>query len=290
MLIHGGDRQNRAGCVENRRLRRFGTTAWIVVFAIAAASCASTPGVPTASVKSDAGAGSPRTSVVATSVATTTTRATATTKATTTIRATTTTAYVRQPTMELFCPEDFSYAYGTTATVTFGYSFNLGSAADAEFTIYYGDGKTWYSPDAANAERNAFWHDYETSGSFTPYIEMRTSSGLTAAASCSFTYSWLAPPPASSGGGSFGNSGFDPESCTYQGIPLYGRVKVVDFLADFDVRVVDFLPDLRVQIVDYLPISCGKWEFVDFLWDFTVRFVDYLGDIDIQFVDYLPGT
>lgn len=77
--------------------------------------------------------------------------------------------------------------------------------------------------------------------------------------------------------------------CTYNGIPLYGRVQVVNYMADFDVQVVSFLPDLRVQNVSYLPVECGRWQFVNSMPDFTIRFVNALPDFTIQFVDYLPG-
>lgn len=79
-------------------------------------------------------------------------------------------------------------------------------------------------------------------------------------------------------------------SCTYKGIPLYGKVKVVDSLADFQVKIVDSLADLKVQKVSALPNSCGQWEFVDSLPDFTVQFVDALPDFTIQYVDALPGV
>ena len=78
--------------------------------------------------------------------------------------------------------------------------------------------------------------------------------------------------------------------CTYGGVPLYGKVEVVDFMADFDVKVVDFMADLDVQEVDFMPTSCGKWQFVDFMPDFSVRFVDFMPDFTIKFVDFMPGT
>ncbi len=82
----------------------------------------------------------------------------------------------------------------------------------------------------------------------------------------------------------------DRETCTFKGIPLYGRVKIVTDLADFDVKIEKDLPDLDVEVVDALPNSCGRWEFVDDLPDFTIRFVDDLPDFTIRFVDALPGV
>ena len=41
--------------------------------------------------------------------------------------------------------------------------------------------------------------------------------------------------------------------CTYQGIRLYGRVKVVDFMPDFTIQYVDFMPDFTIQFVHFMP-------------------------------------
>jgi hypothetical protein len=200
------------------------------------------------------------------------------------------------PSVRIYCPDDFSYPNGYVVTVTFDEEISLGSAAEATFEIDYGDGKSYTSPDVGHAERNMFWHDYTDPGVFTAVVRMTADNGLEASDSCSFAYNWTTPPPTTVPSGSgpisggLGGSGFDAASCTYDGIPLYGNVKVVDYLADVDVRVVDYLADIRVQPVDYLANSCGQWKFVDYLPDFTIRYVDYLGDIDIQFVDYLPGT
>ncbi len=85
--------------------------------------------------------------------------------------------------------------------------------------------------------------------------------------------------------------------CKCKGIPLYGRVRVVEMAADLDVLVVDMAPaDLYVLQVDAAPTKCGEWEFVDLYGeeDFTVRFVDLYGEQDftVQFVDLagMEGT
>ena len=78
-------------------------------------------------------------------------------------------------------------------------------------------------------------------------------------------------------------------NCTYNGIPLYGRVKIVEHFADFRVKAVFFLPDLRVQQVSSFANSCGRWQLVDSFPDFTVQFVDVLPDFTIQFVESFPG-
>jgi hypothetical protein len=48
-----------------------------------------------------------------------------------------------------------------------------------------------------------------------------------------------------------------------EGIPLYGKVKVVKQYADFKVQVVENYPDLKVQKVQHYPDKCGKWQFVE---------------------------
>ena len=77
--------------------------------------------------------------------------------------------------------------------------------------------------------------------------------------------------------------------CTYKGIKLYGRVKVVDSFADIKVQVVNSFPDLKVQRVTSFPDSCGKWQFVDSFPDFTIQYVNSFPDLKIQFVSSFPG-
>jgi hypothetical protein len=78
-------------------------------------------------------------------------------------------------------------------------------------------------------------------------------------------------------------------SCSFNGIPLYGKVKVVNAYADIKVQVVNNYSDLDVKLVDHYADSCGKWKFVDNYPDFKVQFVDHYGDIKIRFVDHYPG-
>ena len=90
----------------------------------------------------------------------------------------------------------------------------------------------------------------------------------------------------------FVNSGSSPinrDSCTCKGIPLYGKVGVVDASADFKVEIVDIGADLRVERVDIGADSCGKWEFVDIGEDFTVEFVEIGADFKVEFVEISPG-
>lgn len=77
--------------------------------------------------------------------------------------------------------------------------------------------------------------------------------------------------------------------CTYKGIALYGRVKVVDFMPDFYVQRVHFMPDLRVKETAFMPSACGEWQFVDAFPDFTIQYVDFMPDFTIELVDFMPG-
>ena len=78
--------------------------------------------------------------------------------------------------------------------------------------------------------------------------------------------------------------------CTYKGIPLQGKVKVVKSFPDIKVKVVKSFSDLKVKRVNSFPNQCGKWQFVDAFPDFKVQFVDAFPDITIQYVDAFPGV
>lgn len=84
--------------------------------------------------------------------------------------------------------------------------------------------------------------------------------------------------------------GFDADACTYNGIPLYGRVQIVDSFPDIRVKVVDSFPDVKVKKVDSFPDSCGEWKFVDSFPDVKIKLVDSSADIKIKYVDSFPGT
>lgn len=70
---------------------------------------------------------------------------------------------------------------------------------------------------------------------------------------------------------------------------IFGRIRIVEKIADFDVRIDNRWPDLRVKIVDSLANECGEWELVTYAEDFTIRFVDFGEDFTIQFVDEFEG-
>lgn len=77
--------------------------------------------------------------------------------------------------------------------------------------------------------------------------------------------------------------------CTCKGIPLYGKVKVVENFADFKVKIVSSFPDLKVKTVSSFPDDCGEWQFVESFPDFTIQFVESFPDFTIKFVESFPG-
>ena len=86
------------------------------------------------------------------------------------------------------------------------------------------------------------------------------------------------------------NPGLDKDNCTFNGKPLYGRVKIVDGFADFKVKIVDDFPDIRVKLVDEFPTDCGRWKIVEEFPDFTIQIVDAFPDFRVKYVDSFPGT
>ena len=76
----------------------------------------------------------------------------------------------------------------------------------------------------------------------------------------------------------------DLSGCSYNGMPLHGKVQVVTSFPDINVQVVDSFPDLKVKQVTSFPDACGEWQMVDSFPDFTVQFVDSFPDIKIQYV------
>jgi len=77
--------------------------------------------------------------------------------------------------------------------------------------------------------------------------------------------------------------------CSWNGIPLYGKVQIVDAFPDIKIQVVDAFPDIKIKWVDAFPSSCGKWQKVDAFPDFKIQFVDAFPDLKIKEVDAFPG-
>lgn len=78
--------------------------------------------------------------------------------------------------------------------------------------------------------------------------------------------------------------------CTYKGIKLHGKVKVVTNFPDIKVQKVTNFPDLKVQMVTNFPDSCGQWQLVENFEDFKIQYVDNFPDIKIQLVTNFPGV
>ncbi|WMD21577.1 hypothetical protein RAS12_04160 [Achromobacter seleniivolatilans] len=84
--------------------------------------------------------------------------------------------------------------------------------------------------------------------------------------------------------------GLDKSHCTYNGIPLRGKVQFVTAFADIKVQEVNAFADLNVQKVNAFADSCGKWEIVTAFPDFTVQLVSAFGDLKVSWVSAFPGV
>ena len=102
---------------------------------------------------------------------------------------------------------------------------------------------------------------------------------------CLLSFAGVAPALFAAGSAAAG----DLTDCSWNGIPLYGEVEVVDSFPDIKVRIVDSFPDLNVQVVTSFPDACGMWKFVDSFPDFTIQYVDSFPDIEIEMVTSYPG-
>lgn len=79
------------------------------------------------------------------------------------------------------------------------------------------------------------------------------------------------------------------DDCTFNGLKLYGKVKIVENFPDIKVQIVDAFPDIEIQIVESFPKKCGQWKFVDSFPDLKVKIVNSFPDIKIKFVENFPG-
>ncbi len=79
------------------------------------------------------------------------------------------------------------------------------------------------------------------------------------------------------------------EDCVFDGIPLSGKVKIVESFPDITVKKVDHFPDLKVKLVSHFANDCGEWQIVENFPDFTIQYVDHFADIEIQIVEHFPG-
>jgi hypothetical protein len=79
------------------------------------------------------------------------------------------------------------------------------------------------------------------------------------------------------------------DECTYNGIKLAGKVKVVTSFPDIRVKAVSSFPDLKVKKVSSFADECGEWQFVESFADFKIQYVDSFPDIEVAWVESFPG-
>ncbi|WP_052554980.1 hypothetical protein [Enhygromyxa salina] len=79
------------------------------------------------------------------------------------------------------------------------------------------------------------------------------------------------------------------DQCTFNGIKLAGKVKVVDSFPDVRVKAVSSFPDVKVKKVTSFASDCGEWQFVDSFADFEIQYVDSFPDVEVAWVDSFPG-
>jgi hypothetical protein len=86
------------------------------------------------------------------------------------------------------------------------------------------------------------------------------------------------------------NKEIDKANCTFHGIPLKGKVKIVTSFPDLKVKVVENFQDISIKVVSNFPDECGEWQFVENFPDFTIQFVDNFPDFEIKYVENFPGV
>ncbi len=82
---------------------------------------------------------------------------------------------------------------------------------------------------------------------------------------------------------------FDRHTCTFNGISLHGKVKIVEHFPDLKVEIVEHFPDLKVKWVEHFPDNCGEWQLVENFPDFEIQYVSHFPDLKIRPVDHFPG-
>ena len=81
----------------------------------------------------------------------------------------------------------------------------------------------------------------------------------------------------------------DRDDCTCKGIPLHGKIKIVNCCADFKVEIVNCCADIDVEVVNCCGDRCGQWQFVNSGEDFTIEIVNCCGDFKARFVNCCAG-
>jgi len=86
------------------------------------------------------------------------------------------------------------------------------------------------------------------------------------------------------------NNQMDIENCSWNDIPLHGKVQFVESFPDIKIQIVESFPDLKVKYVDAFPDDCGEWKIVESFPDFKVQLVESFPDIKIKIVESFPGV
>ncbi|MCG9875142.1 MAG: hypothetical protein MH321_10185 [Leptospiraceae bacterium] len=81
----------------------------------------------------------------------------------------------------------------------------------------------------------------------------------------------------------------DPNSCSFKGHNLYGKIQFVNSFPDLKVQIVNSFPDIKVQMVNSFPSKCGQWQAVNSFPDLKVQIVNSFPDIKVQYVNSFPG-
>lgn len=77
--------------------------------------------------------------------------------------------------------------------------------------------------------------------------------------------------------------------CSFNGVPMFGRVKAVSVGAQFKIRLVGSKAALKVKGVTRLAKSCGEWQFVSAAPAFTVEIVRTGEDFTVSLGGSRPG-
>jgi hypothetical protein len=82
------------------------------------------------------------------------------------------------------------------------------------------------------------------------------------------------------------------KDCTWNGIRLAGKVKIVDrkHNPDFTIKIVEHFSDMKIKMVEHFPDRCGEWQVVDHNQDFTVAIVTGRHDLKVKWENHFPGV
>lgn len=85
------------------------------------------------------------------------------------------------------------------------------------------------------------------------------------------------------------DKGFNKEKCTFNGLPLHGKVQFVESFPDIKIKFVESFPDVKVKFVSSFPDDCGEWQIVNSFPDIKVQVVESFPDIKVKVVESFPG-